>query len=516
MTERALFLGPHTLILSFFTPPLSPPPPPPPHPHTADVPPGCVIIVGAGIAGLATALALHRVGIPALVLEAGPAPRREGASISLWTNGFKALDYLGVGEAVRRGGAVPGGAGVGSFALDGVTLMTAGGNVLTDVDYAAAGGGPHEARGVLRGELMAALAGPLPPGTVRYSSPVLAAAAVGDGAVVVLGEAGGGAGGSTAPSPPQKKRVELRCRAVVGADGVRSSIAGALGLGAPAYAGYTAYRGVAAFEAPATAPASLASIATRPRVLFGNGVRAGVVPLGGGRWYWFVTENEPPDARRVSDPEAVRALALAAVSSWAPTTGVGAAIAASPPHTLTKSRVVDRLGRPWAPAGGWAPAAGGGGGGGRSPGPVTLVGDAAHPTTPNLAQGGGLGLEDAVVLARCLAGATPTDGRTRPSPADDAAALRSFEAQRAGRAFFVTLKSRLIGLVGQVSGPPPILAVRDFIIAKGAGNEASLLGHTMFDVGPLPAPVVARVSGGKGGGRGGGGSGVVVGAQAKV
>ena len=435
----------------------------------------------------------------ALVLEAGPAPRREGASISLWTNGFKVLDTLGVGDAVRRGAAVPGGVGSGSFALDGVTLMTAAGAVLADVDYATAAGGPHETRGVLRGELMAALAAPLPPGAVRYGSPVLAAAAVGDGAVVVLGEAGG------APGTP---RTELRCRAVVGADGVRSSIAAALGLGAPGYAGYTAFRGVAAFDPPSSpgprpTPPALAALAARPRVMFGNGVRAGLVPLGGGRFYWFITQNEPSDSPRVSDPEALRARALAAVSSWGPETGVAAAVEASPASTLTKSRIVDRLGWPWAPRGGWAPSAGGGGGGGRSPGPVTLVGDAAHPTTPNLAQGGGLGLEDAVVLARCLVAAAAEGGGRRPSPADDAAALRSFEAQRAGRAFYITLKSRLVGLIGQVPCPPPLLAVRDFIVSKAATNEASLLGHTLFDVGALPPPVTAAWKGKSGSGSGG-------------
>ena len=424
-----------------------------------------------------------------------------------------------MGEAVRTGAAAPGGVGVGSYALDGVTLVTADGETLTDVDYRTAAGGPHEARGVLRGELMAALAAPLPPGTIRYSSPVAAAAPVGDGAVVVLGEAGGrGGGGGADPSSPPRKRTELRCRAVVGADGVRSSIAGALGLAAPGYAGYTAIRGVASFPDPASpAPPALASISNRTRVLYGNGVRAGVVPLGDRRWYWFVTPNEPADAPRVSDPEAVRAMALAAVGSWSPTTGVAAAIAATPPSTLSRSRMVDRLGWPWAPRGGWAPAAGGGGGGGRSPGPITLVGDAAHPTTPNLAQGGGLGLEDAVALARRLAAVTLTRPGAKASPADDAAALRAFEAERAGRAFVVTLKSRLFGLVGQVTGPPPVLALRNLIISKGA-NEASLLGHTLFDVGPLPAPVATAGAGAGrvGGAGGGGGSGMLVGAQAKV
>jgi hypothetical protein len=61
-----------------------------------------VVIVGAGIAGLATALALHRVGIKSLVLESAPGPRDGGAAIALWRNAWRALDVLGVGEKLRH------------------------------------------------------------------------------------------------------------------------------------------------------------------------------------------------------------------------------------------------------------------------------------------------------------------------------------------------------------------------------------------------------------------------------
>jgi 2-polyprenyl-6-methoxyphenol hydroxylase-like FAD-dependent oxidoreductase len=258
---------------------------------------------------------------------------------------------------------------------------------------------------------------------------------------------------------------------------------------------------VAAFASDAAVPASLAALGCRPRIVFGNGVRAGLVPLGRSRFYWFTTQNEPADAPRVADPEACRAAAAAAVAAWDPaTTGaaIRAAIAGSAPDTLTKSRIVDRLGWPWAPSGGWAPAAGGGGGGGRSPGPITLVGDAAHPTTPNLAQGGGLGLEDAVVLARCLAGAGVGGGK-KPSAAADAAALRAFEAQRASRAFAVTLKSRLVGIIGQVPGPAPLLAARDWALGQAVTRTGgnSLLGHTAFDAGALPRVAAAGAGRGK-------------------
>jgi 2-polyprenyl-6-methoxyphenol hydroxylase-like FAD-dependent oxidoreductase len=71
-----------------------------------------------------------------------------------------------------------------------------------------------------------------------------------------------------------------------------------------------------------------------------------------------------------------------------------------------------------------------------------MVGDAAHPMTPNLGQGACQAVEDAVVMARCLdeGGAT-------------AAALRSYERLRSDRAAMVVWRSRSFGRVGQVENP---------------------------------------------------------------
>jgi 2-polyprenyl-6-methoxyphenol hydroxylase-like FAD-dependent oxidoreductase len=75
-------------------------------------------------------------------------------------------------------------------------------------------------------------------------------------------------------------------------------------------------------------------------------------------------------------------------------------------------------------------------------GPVTLLGDAAHPPTPNLGQGAGLALEDALVLAGCLA-----DQR------EPAAALRSFEGRRMKRSAVIIEQSSLFGKIGQREHP---------------------------------------------------------------
>jgi 2-polyprenyl-6-methoxyphenol hydroxylase-like FAD-dependent oxidoreductase len=72
-------------------------------------------------------------------------------------------------------------------------------------------------------------------------------------------------------------------------------------------------------------------------------------------------------------------------------------------------------------------------------GTVTLLGDAAHPMTPNLGQGACQAVEDAVVLARCL--------REGDATADS---LRRYERQRSDRVAMVVRRSRRVGMVGQI------------------------------------------------------------------
>ncbi|KAF3962020.1 hypothetical protein CMV_013420 [Castanea mollissima] len=61
-----------------------------------------IVIVGAGIAGLATALSLHRLGLRSLVLEQAGSLRTGGTSLTLFKNGWRVLDAIGVGNDLRR------------------------------------------------------------------------------------------------------------------------------------------------------------------------------------------------------------------------------------------------------------------------------------------------------------------------------------------------------------------------------------------------------------------------------
>jgi hypothetical protein len=139
---------------------------------------------------------------------------------------------------------------------------------------------------------------------------------------------------------------------LVGADGLHSVVRGhLLGRHPPAYAGYTAWRGVAAFDLGPTPPGET----------WGRGARFGLVPLAGGRVYWFATANAP-EGVRPADGDHRREL-LDRFRGWHEP--VEAVVRATDPSVVLRNDIYDRD-----PVNRW--------GDGRA----TLLGDAAHPTTP--------------------------------------------------------------------------------------------------------------------------------------
>ncbi|BBX15777.1 FAD-binding monooxygenase [Mycolicibacterium duvalii] len=301
-----------------------------------------IVVVGAGIAGLTTAVALQQAGHDVAVFEQR-IDVASGAGISIWPNALAALDELGLGDPVRRaGGRVSAGAlrwRDGSWLRRPAAqrIVTALGEPLVVIHRA-------ELTDILRAALRA--------GTVRTGCTVTGVGI--DASSVQLHLADGHA---------------VDAQAVVGADGVGSVLARVLnGPLRARYVGYTAWRGIAAYPLdPALSGETM-----------GPGTEFGHVPLGDEHTYWFATERVPENAR---SPEGKQDHLRQLFEGWADP--IPALIDATEPAGLLRNDLYDRQrARRW------------------SRGPVVLVGDAAHPMRPHLGQGGCQGIEDGVILAR--------------------------------------------------------------------------------------------------------------------
>jgi 2-polyprenyl-6-methoxyphenol hydroxylase-like FAD-dependent oxidoreductase len=446
-----------------------------------------VVIVGGGIAGLATAVALRARGIDdVLVLESAPSPRAEGFALSLWANAWRALDALGpeVAAAARAASGPP---------LRELEFASSSGRVLRrftvreatrldeddDGDSSSSLSYSDEFRGVRRAELLGALLKALPEGSVRYGV---------RGELLLPPAAETQQQQQDQPRLPRVRLVPTKeaaaaegeeiitARCVVGADSARSLVATqTLSLPTPRYNGYVAWRGVAVGGGESTDT-------TRPvRLALGAGVRAGVYPLGRGETYWFVTRNatEVEAARglpAIGDGAALKKQALEAVRGWG-WPGMRELIEATPDESMSRARIGDRWTFGRREEGGEGEGEGGGVGRGR----VTLAGDALHPMSPNLGQGGCTALEDAPVLAAALARAFEIEEKEGQQKGGDvvARALRAYERERLRRTTPLTLRSAAVGFALQLPYAP-VVAVRDLVIER-VFRPKGFLEHTRYD-----------------------------------
>ncbi|GJP81218.1 hypothetical protein CLOP_g11383 [Closterium sp. NIES-67] len=440
-----------------------------------------VLIAGGGVAGLATALALHRVGIHVAVVERAPALAQSGAALSLWGNAWRALDALGVAVLLR-----------GEYVrLEGIDIAAADGSALRSFDFADCNVGPdHEVRGVTRAHLLSCMASQLPPGTIRFAT-----------TITHIPEPTSTTAATSPVTVTLSNGASIEAKALIGCDGDASAVASWLGLLPTNYAGYRAARGVAELDSadPVFATASdggdagSADVAGsgegggRVRLVWGRGVRAGLYPLTATRVYWFTCYNAPPTPLPPKGSEAAKEEALFHVQGWQG--GIERLIHATPPTGITVSPITDRWTLP-PPLGTW----------GR--GATTLAGDAAHPMTPNLGQGACTALEDAVVLARCLWGASVPDADDKNGSGGEGGgdrasvqrrvesdkvcgALREYEVLRGRRVVQLTVRSFAIGWLLQLPQEAVCFA-RDEVVLPHLFSPSHFLDHALFDCGKLP------------------------------
>nr|CAB3497043.1 unnamed protein product [Digitaria exilis] len=346
-----------------------------------------IVIAGAGLAGLATALGLHRQaiahrfllisttirkGVRSLVLESSPVLRASGFAFTTWTNAFRALDALGVGDKIRE----------------------------------------HH---------------------LLYERMITFSAATGEPAAKIL----------------------------IGCDGVNSVVAKWLGLPKPILSGRSATRGLAEYPA---------GHGFGPEILqfIGQGFRSGVLPCNDTSVYWNYTWYPSPADGDAEESVAkmrsyvldklraakIPAAALGAIEQSEMSDVVSSPLRFRSPLSLVRGSI--------------------------SRGGVCVAGDALHPMTPELGQGGSSALEDGVVLARCLGeafadGNGDDEGRLR-------AALGRYAEERRWRSIKLITAAYVVGFIQQ-SNNVVVKFLRDTFLSPLLAK--TLVAMADFDCGTL-------------------------------
>ncbi|WP_282026400.1 FAD-dependent monooxygenase [Limimaricola cinnabarinus] len=318
-------------------------------------------ISGGGIGGFSAAIALRKAGHDVQVFERAPAFNRVGADINLTPNAVFALDQLGVGEYLRKTAARP----TFRISRDGVT-----GEETSRLPMSAAAeekyGAPQLT--IHRADLLTALQDQLPETCVHPGMSAESVALSDDGATILFEDG-------------SRRKFDL----VIGADGIHSAVRTALwGEDDPKFTGIVSYRGVfprsKASELPDTdaftkwwGEVPEKQIVTFPLTLGEEIFVFATTPQQGWTEEGWTLPGDVEELRAEYSNFHADARALLDACD-----------------EVTKSALHVRE-----PMEQW------------SKGHATILGDAAHPMVPFMAQGACMAIEDAVVLARTLDGVDP-------------------------------------------------------------------------------------------------------------
>ncbi len=340
-----------------------------------------VVIIGAGMGGMSAAIALRQIGIDTAVYERVTENKPVGAAISVWSNGVKCLNYLGLQEETAQlGGIVE----TMSYldAQTGETMCRFSMQPLID----EVGQRPYP---IARAELQSMLLQAYGMDDINFGMKMVSVADGPDAATATFAD------GTT-----------VTADVIIGADGA-SSITREYVLGGPVtrrYAGYVNFNGLVHTD-DAIGPA------TEWTTYVGDGKRVSVMPVAGGRFYFFFDVVEA--AGLPYEKGSAREVLRGHFADWAP--GVQTLIDKLDPATTNRVEILDLD-----PFHTWVK------------GRVAVLGDAAHNTTPDIGQGGCSAMEDAIALQWAF-----TD-----HPDDVHAVLAAYEAARAERAGDLVLRAR--------------------------------------------------------------------------
>ncbi len=352
-----------------------------------------IVIAGAGIGGLTAAIALRRLGHEVLVLEQTRQFMRVGADINLTPNAVRALDGLGdaaLRRAIRASAARP------THRISRTWDTGEETSRLEMSDQAEHAYGAPQLT-IHRADLLAALAQALPAENVLLGAKVQSLVQDESGVQVQLADG-----------------RQLQAAALVGADGIHSAVRTAMfGPDQPRFTGFVAYRAVV----PAARLQGVPNLGAFTK-WWGPDHYTQIVtfPLNRGEdiFIFATTAQDSWQQESWTTPGHVDELRAAYAGFHADARALLQAC-----DEVLKTALYERDPLPvW------------------SRGGVTLMGDAAHPMLPFMAQGAGMAIEDGVVLARCLADVDCADTGAV------ARALQQFEQARQARTSRVQLGSR--------------------------------------------------------------------------
>lgn len=377
-------------------------------------------VIGAGIGGLTAAVALRAKGIDAEIYEAAPGPRASTTALGLASNATKVLRSLGIDLVTQAS----------CCALERFEFRTARGELIRALPGAAITAQlGHPFVSIHRNELIRVLTRAAADTPVHYGAEVIDVGADRSGARATCTDG-----------------TEIRAEILVGADGLRSAVrSSATGQRPPNQHGYVCWLATVPFAHPRFVPGYTGHY-------WGRGQRFGLIDIGGGTAYWWATRNMPTDRAREWNGD--KAEIVAAFAGWAPE--VIEVIARTPPDTILAVPGQDRpFLKHW------------------GTGPITLLGDAAHPMLTSRSQGASSAVEDGYVLAEALAHIQ-----------DAVEALRAYERARRRRTAMLVRSSRRLNRMEQLHNP---LACAARNLAVRHTPARSLLRNTVrpmrFDLG---------------------------------
>jgi 2-polyprenyl-6-methoxyphenol hydroxylase-like FAD-dependent oxidoreductase len=364
---------------------------------------GRVAVIGGGPAGMAAALSLHQAGHQVRILERHPEARPAGRILNLWPPPIKALGLLGVdiddlGAPCRSEFRRADGHRRALIALpDDVVRDYQGGFI-----------------GLLRPELYERLLAALPPGVLEVNRQVEGIEQDETGVRLTL------AGGE-----------QIEADVLVGADGIHSLVRRALWGDSPLRYHNLHVIGGATFEDVGAERG--AAIIGHDRTVQGSWTA--IRSKGRDGHQWWTLSAHPGGAEFTEDLHAAATRMAARFTAPLPQL-----VAATPPENMQHWELRDRK-----PVTQW------------SKGRATLVGDAAHPTSPYAAYGAGMAIEDGYFLGRCLAGEDLSDHQ---------AVRRALDAFEEPRKQHTARQVQQAWILGQVfhHAPRPLRLLRDLVL----------------------------------------------------